>query len=259
MSQSLAQHHFEPRAIRVLLVCNERVIRAGLRALIDGQIDTIVIGEVDGLDAAREVIAREYPDVTVLDPDHYPGDRVGEFLRAATTPTRIILLTGSPDSTSISSALENGAAGLVLKQQSPEFLVKAINRVYAGELWLDRTAAARLIAELSSAGDHGTAETPARRDALLTNRERQVIKLVSEGLRNSQIAKRLLISEITVRNHLTSVFRKLDVANRFQLVTYAFQHGLAALPTRADTRAQSRRLNSAVPEDLVGEGSEPST
>ena len=73
--------------------------------------------------------------------------------------------------------------------------------------------------------------------ALLTKRERQVITLVSEGLRNSQIANRLCISEVTVRNHLTSTFRKLEVANRFQLVLYAFQHGLAALPSRISASA----------------------
>jgi DNA-binding NarL/FixJ family response regulator len=257
MTQPLAQHDFAPRAIRVLLVCHERVIRAGLRALIDGQIDTVVIGEVDGLDGASAAIAREYPDVTVLDPDHYSADGVAELLRAATSRTRIILLTGSPDSTSISRALENGAAGLVLKQQSPEVLVKAISRVYAGELWLDRTATARLIAELSSADPVAHGETPAHRAALLTNRERQVIKLVSEGLRNSQIANRLCISEVTVRNHLTSIFRKLEVDNRFQLVAYAFQHGLAALPAResAAGRPDSRSLER--PEDFTGEHSEP--
>jgi DNA-binding NarL/FixJ family response regulator len=240
MTQLLAQRDLEPRAIRVLLVCSESVTRAALRALIDAQMDTIVVGEVDRLDAAIEIIAADYPDVTVVDPDRYEEADVARLLRAGTTHTRIILLTGSPDSTPIFASLGNGAAGLVLKQQPPEVLIKAINKVYAGELWLDRAATARLIAEFSRA------ERPQRRDGgddratLLTNRERQVVALVGEGLRNSQIANRLCISEITVRNHLTSTFRKLEVGNRFQLVVYAYQHGLATLPPRLQAAATAR-------------------
>jgi DNA-binding CsgD family transcriptional regulator len=92
---------------------------------------------------------------------------------------------------------------------------------------------------------------------LLTNRERQVIKLVNEGLRNSQIAKRLCISEVTVRNHLTSIFRKLEVANRFQLVAYAFQHGLASLPTRENAAVPPERRNVQLSEDPLENHSEP--
>ena len=107
-------------------------------------------------------------------------------------PTRASCCSpGSPGSTPIAEALENGAVGLVLKQQSPEILIKAINRVYAGEVWLDRTATARVIAELSARVMSSTSDPATTRTALLTKRERQVIMLVSEGLRNSQIAGRL--------------------------------------------------------------------
>ncbi len=175
--------------------------------------------------------------MTILDPDNYKGNGIADLLRAGMTKTRIVLLTGSPNATPISEALENGAVGLVLKQQPPEVLIKAIIKVYAGEVWLDRTATARLIAELSTAPAVEPADPDAARVALLTKRERQVVMLVGEGLRNSQIADRLCITEVTVRNHLTSTFRKLEVANRFQLVIYAFQHGLATLPSRVSSPA----------------------
>ena len=128
--------------------------------------------------------------------------------------------------------------------------------MYAGELWLDRTASADAIAELSrpGRGEHG--EPAAGRAALLTRRERQVVTLVGEGLRNSQIANRLCISEVTVRNHLTSTFRKLEVANRFQLVAYAFQHGLATLPSRgSSTATKPDRAAGSQVEDFLRERS----
>ena len=241
MTQPLALHEFDRQPIRVMLVCHERVIRAALRALIDGQSETVVVGEVDHLDDALAAIAADRPDVTVLDPDRYRNDGVADLLRAAMTKTRIIVLTGSANAMPMAEALENGAAGLVLKQQPPETLLKAINKVYAGEFWLDRAASADLIAELARSGHTGSNDAPAAgRAALLTRREREVVKLVGEGLRNSQIANRLSISEVTVRNHLTSTFRKLEVANRFQLVAYAFQHGLASLPSRTGSSAAPR-------------------
>ena len=249
MTQPLALHDFDRQPIRVLLVCNERVIRAALRALIDGHTDTVVVGEVEHLNGALNAIVSDRPDVTVLDPDHYRDEGVADLLRAAMTQTRIILLTGSADSMPMAEALENGAAGLVLKQQPPETLMKAITKVYAGELWLDREPSAEMIAELSRPGNGEHGDPATERAALLTRRERQVVILVGEGLRNSQIANRLNISEVTVRNHLTSTFRKLEVANRFQLVAYAFKHGLATLPSRAGAAATERDRAAGLPVD----------
>src|SRR5262245_9809956 len=109
MTDGATVHSFNTEKIRVLLVCQERVIRAALRALIDGQDSTKVTGEIESLDAAFEAISSDTPDVTLLDPDHYGGRAVAELLRAVTTQTRIILLTGNPNSSPVSEALENGA------------------------------------------------------------------------------------------------------------------------------------------------------
>jgi DNA-binding NarL/FixJ family response regulator len=234
------------RPIRVLLVCRERVIRAALAALIDRQAGLTVIGEADGLDAACAAIVSERPDVTLLDPDRYLTEgAIADLLRAAEGHTRTILLTGSPDSPGVAEALEGGAAGVVLKQQDPEILLKAIDKVHAGELWLDRRATARMLTGLAGtdgrerSDDDRAADADRQRAASLTRREREVAALVGEGLRNTQIAERLRISEITVRNHLTSTFRKLRLTSRFQLVIYAFQHGLAELPSPGGRAAQA--------------------
>jgi DNA-binding NarL/FixJ family response regulator len=120
--------------------------------------------------------------------------------------------------------------GLVLKHKAADTVIRAIEKVYAGEVWLDRAMIASILNERAShsAAPEPQAETP--RIAKLTEREREVIRLLGEGIKNRQIAERLHISEATVRHHLTSVFAKLGVMDRFELVIYAFQHGLAKLP-----------------------------
>jgi DNA-binding NarL/FixJ family response regulator len=120
--------------------------------------------------------------------------------------------------------------GLVLKHKAADTVIRAIEKVYEGEVWLDRTMIASILNErVNSNGAHEkNTETP--KIALLTDREREVIKLIGEGIKNKQIAERMFISEATVRHHLTSVFAKLGVTDRFELVIYAFQHGLAKLP-----------------------------
>ena len=120
-----------------------------------------------------------------------------------------------------------------------DVLLTAIRTVHDGQIWLDPSAITQLVTDLAATPQTTTPE--ARRAAALTRRERQVVELVGEGLRNLQVADRLSISEVTVRNHLTSIFRKLHVANRFQLALYAFKYGLSALPLKF----RSARLTAA--------------
>jgi len=128
-------------------------------------------------------------------------------------------------------AVRRGAMGLVLKEHAAETLLEAIAKVGAGEVWLEPSMVARVLGELTRPQ---TAQQPispeAAKIATLTAREREVITLVGEGLRNQHIAERLYISEATVRHHLTAIFAKLGVADRFELAIYAYQHGLAKPP-----------------------------
>jgi DNA-binding NarL/FixJ family response regulator len=122
-----------------------------------------------------------------------------------------------------------GALGVVRKDQAASVLLKAIERVHAGEAWLDRTMVARVLSDLAR-----PAEPPSNPEAAaiasLTDRECQVIQLICEGLQNKLIADRLAISEATVRHHLTSIFSKLRLNSRLELVIYAYQHDLARPP-----------------------------
>jgi DNA-binding NarL/FixJ family response regulator len=216
------------KSIRVLLIDDHVVMRMGLRMLIENQPGLKVVGEATDRGGAILSAAREQPDIILLDLDL--GDENGldllPELRAAAKGARVIVLTGIRNPAEHQQAVRLGATGMVLKEQAVDTLVKAIECVHAGETWLDPALVANVLAERSRArGEDAASDAP--RIAALTEREREVIALIGEGLKNRQIGERLSISETTVVHHLTSIFAKLGVANRLELVTYAYRHGLA--------------------------------
>ena len=218
--------------IRILMIDDHAVLRAGLRMIIESHMGMTVVGEAENRREALVAIAHMPPDIILLDLDL--GDENGldllpELLTAA-PDARIILLTGLRDAEIQRRAILQGAMGLVSKQKAADTVIRAIEKVYAGEVWLDRAMIASILNDRITNG--GAAEQPANAPQIskLTDREREVIQLIGEGIKNRQIAERLYISEATVRHHLTSIFAKLGVADRFELVIYAFQHGLAKLP-----------------------------
>jgi len=109
-------------------------------------------------------------------------------------------------------------------------LLKAITKVYAGEIWFDRSMMGSVLSQMSRVGKGNNQDPEAVKMATLTEREREIITLIGEGLKNKQIADRLFISETTVRHHLTSIFAKLEVSDRLELIIYAFRHNLAQSP-----------------------------
>jgi two-component system nitrate/nitrite response regulator NarL len=218
------------RTIRILLIDDHAVMRTGLRMIIESRPGMVVVGEAGNRSEVLAAIANEKPDIILLDLGDEDGlDLLPEMI-AALPDVRVILLTGLRDPELQRRAILLGAVGLVLKHKAADTVIRAIEKVYEGEVWLDRTMIASILNErVNSNGAHGkNTETP--KIGLLTDREREVIKLIGEGIKNKQIAERMFISEATVRHHLTSVFAKLGVTDRFELVIYAFQHGLAKLP-----------------------------
>jgi DNA-binding NarL/FixJ family response regulator len=120
--------------------------------------------------------------------------------------------------------------GMVKKEKAAEVLIAAIERVNDGEAWLDPSLMAGVLSEVTRAGKAAKTDPEAEKIASLTKREREVIVLIGEGIKNKEIAGRLFISETTVRHHLTSIYDKLEVADRVELLIYAFRHGLANPP-----------------------------
>ena len=218
------------RPIRVLLVDDHALVRAGLRMLIESQPGLTVVGEACGRAGAVTIAASERPDIILLDLDL--GDESGldliPDLRGTGPGVRILILTGLRDAEAHRRAMRLGAVGLVQKEMAGEVLIKAIEKVNAGEVWLDRATTASLFAELSEAAEK--TDVQFARIASLSCREREVIALIGEGLNNKRIAERLFISETTVRHHLTSIFNKLGVADRLELLVYAYRNKLAGPP-----------------------------
>lgn len=137
----------------------------------------------------------------------------------------ILILTGMREPGIASRVTAMGARGIVMKEHATEALLKAIECVHQGQLWMDRSLMASVIADLRR-GPETKVDPEAAKIATLTARECDVVTLIGEGLKNKEIAKRLFLSETTVRHHLTSIFAKLEVDDRLELVIYAYRHNL---------------------------------
>jgi DNA-binding NarL/FixJ family response regulator len=151
-------------------------------------------------------------------------------LSATSSAPRIIILTGLRNPEAHRQAVLLGAMGIVKKEKAAEVLLVAIERVSQGEAWLDPSLMAGVLNEMTRRARPGKPDPETGKIATLTKREREVVALIGEGIKNHEIADRLFISETTVRHHLTSIYGKLEVADRVELLIYAFRHGLAAPP-----------------------------
>lgn len=223
--------------IRILLIDEHAMVREGLRLIINNYPKFEIVGDTGTCDEALDIAVRRQPDIVVLDPAP-DGDIthaiIGDLLAAA-KDAHVIILTGAKDPNLHIEAISLGARGLVFKQEVSRILISAMEKVYAGETWLERSATAGLLTDVLSELRNRKKDPETTKIARLTLREREVINLITEGLKTSQIAERLLISQATVSHHLTSIFGKLEVSNRMQLIVYAYHQGL--------TRSGNRRAS----------------
>ena len=219
-------------ALKVLVVGDYSLLLAGVGTLLNNQADMKVLALTGERREALELAAHESPDLILLDLDLANEDvsNLLPELREAAKNARVLVLTSVTDPEAHRRVVQLGAMGVVLKHQTPEVLFKALRKVHAGEVWLERTSMGNVLHEMTrkKVPDPHDPEAPKIRS--LTDREHQVIALIAEGLKNKQIAERLFISETTVTHHLSSIFSKLDVSDRLELVIYAFGHKIARLP-----------------------------
>jgi DNA-binding NarL/FixJ family response regulator len=210
-------------AIRLVLVDDHPIVLQGLEQLFGFEADMRVVARCLSADEALATVEREAPDVLVLDV-RMPGrdgiDVVRELRRRA-LPTRVVLLTAAIDEEALVEAVRLGVRGVVFKEMAPQRLVECVRRVHAGELVVDGPTFARAL-ERTERREAGTQ----RLVALLTPRELDVVRMVTSGLRNKEIATRLHISEGTVKIHLHNAYEKLQVGGRLELMLYAQQQGL---------------------------------
>jgi len=221
-----------PERISILIVDSNRLVRAGLRMLIESQPGLMVLGEADGYRGILELLHANSPHIILFNLDSNGGSQLDELpqLLSVLQGPNVILLSDALDSRVYGRAVSLGVKGIVAKTQSTEVLYKAIRTVQEGGVWLDRARMANAIASLSQEMKASKSDPERTKISSLTGRELQVVSLVCVGLKNKQIASQLFISQATVRHHLTSIFNKLDLSDRLELILYAFRNHLAQPP-----------------------------
>lgn len=208
------------------------MVRTGLRMLIEQEPHLHVIGEAGDLTTAVGLAAREQPHIILLDLDMggENGLDVLPDLLVAAKGARVLVLTAIRDAAVHRDAVRRGAMGILLKDQAAEVLIKAIEKVQAGEAWIDRGIIGHVLGDIRKQQVPENANPEEAKIATLTHRERDVLNLVSQGLKNHEIAARLFISDHTVRHYICAIYAKLGVSGRLDLILYAYQHHLAKPP-----------------------------
>lgn len=204
--------------IRVALVDDHPVVRAGMRALVDGQDDLTVVGEASDAHSAEQLVAAVRPDVVLMDLNLGRGPGGAEVtarLRALPEPPQVLVLTTYDTEADILSAIDAGASGYLLKDAPPEDLFRAIRGTARGEVVLAPTVAARLVK---------------RTGPLLTDREVEILGLLATGQSNRELAKRLFVSEATIKSHLSHIYTKLEVDTRAAAVARAIEQRIIRPP-----------------------------
>jgi NarL family two-component system response regulator LiaR len=208
--------------ISVLIADDHPFVRHGLRTYLETLDDMEVVGEAsDGVEAV-ELAERTLPDVVLMDPvmPELDGVEATRRIRDASPATRVIVLTSFDDDERVFPAIKAGATGYLLKDVRPADLAEAVRKSSRGEALLASSVAARLMQEVSG-------ERPA--SAGLTERELEVLRLIARGLSNKLIAHELVVSEKTVKTHVSNILAKLHLADRTQAALYAVREGLAKL------------------------------
>ncbi len=208
-------------AIRVLLVDDHQVVRRGLRTFLEVQDDIEVVGEAadgaEGVARAQEL----QPDVVLMDVKMPGMDGVDALrrLRELDHPARVLIVTSFTEQRTVIPALRAGAAGYVYKDIDPDALAGAIRSVHAGHILLQPEVAGALLSQEDAGSGQGRAGS-------LTEREREVLGLIADGRSNREIARALVLSEKTVKTHVSNILMKLDLADRTQAALWAVRHGV---------------------------------
>jgi NarL family two-component system response regulator LiaR len=211
--------------IRVLIADDHAILRKGIRALLGTEPDIEVVGETgDGLETVAQAGAMR-PDVILMDlvMPNMDGIEATRLITAEQPGVRILVLTSFAADDKVFPAIKAGALGYILKDSGPAELVQAIHQVYQGQPSLEPSIALKMLQELSHPPERPPTPDP------LSGREMEVLRLLAQGKSNREIADQLVITELTVRTHVSNILGKLHLASRTQAALYALKEGLASL------------------------------
>ncbi|MBZ4644858.1 MAG: hypothetical protein PWR27_270 [Petroclostridium sp.] len=213
------------RKIRILIADDHSMVRQGLKQIVELEEDMEVVAQASNGEEAVNLAMEVQPDVILMDINmpKVNGIQAIAQLKEKGCSSKVIMLTIHADREYLVKTVQLGAAGYVLKDADSDVLIKAIQSVYKGQSYIQPTMTTELIKEFTK----GVSEEHSNKNQnLLTQREIEVLELIAEGMLNKEIAAKLYISEKTVKNHVSNIFKKLNVSDRTQAAIYAFKHNI---------------------------------
>lgn len=218
------------KEIKIMLVGDFLIFRNGLKLLLETEKNIKVVGEANDLVEASKLISKVKPDILLVDDGESNNDHFTSFVSSQPSFIPIIVLTNSKEMEMHRKYLMLGINGVVTKEQKVNVLFKAIDKVSNGEIWFVRKLMDETIKQLVNEKKSAPENIYSYNCAALTSREREVLGHICKGMKNKVIAENLFITETTVRHHLTSIFEKLNVNSRLELVVHAFREKLVEIP-----------------------------
>ena len=217
------QAHEQPQAITVLIIDDHQLVREGVRNFLQRQRDITVVGEAGSGQEGLRLVAEMVPDVVLMDlvMPEMDGIETTRRLKRISPDSQVIVLTSFDDDQHILPAIRAGALSYILKDVGTAALADAVRKAARGEVTMTPQVAARVMRELRQGGQPST-----QASADLSEREVEVLRLIAEGRSNTEIAERLVISEHTVKRHVSNILSKLHLADRTQAAVYAWREGM---------------------------------
>jgi DNA-binding NarL/FixJ family response regulator len=217
--------------IRVLIADGQPIVREGLRSVLSQQPSVTIIGEAqDGVEAIEKTVQLD-PDIVLMDIEmpRVDGLTVLRSIQTRAPRSKILLFASSQHKEEFVEAMKLGCSGVLLKESPVTLIEKSVQKVFAGEIWLDSNTTAAVIRQFAAPVEYSAPVSngkPNRERAQLSQREREIIVLIAQGYKNKEIAEKMFITEQTVKNHLHNVFDKLGVSDRLELALYAIHNSL---------------------------------